>query len=70
MRGLLQAKMNISMGVTLVGIALIQIFLFESSWLRAIIGAVFLVMGLFNMFAGIRNRRLFSNLINSGKQPE
>lgn len=58
-RGLQQARMNISMGIMLIAIALIQIFMFQSNWLRSIIGAVFLLIGLFNLFAGIRNRRIF-----------
>jgi|GEM_PF-298509 len=62
-RGLFQARMNISMGIMLIAIAIIQIFLFEANWLRSIIGAIFLLMGLFNLFAGIRNRRIFSQLI-------
>lgn len=61
-RGLHQAHMNISMGIMLIAIALIQILLFEANWLRTIIGAIFLLMGLFNLFAGIRNRRIFSNI--------
>src|SRR5690606_5821776 len=59
LRGLQQARMNISMGIMLIAIALIQIFLFEANWLRSIIGAIFLLMGLFNLFAGIRNRKFF-----------
>lgn len=61
-RGLHQAHMNISMGIMLIDIALIQVLLFEANWLRAIIGAIFLLMGLFNLFAGIRNRRIYSNI--------
>lgn len=61
-RGLNQAKTNISMGITLIAISLILILTYEANWLRSIIGAIFLLMGLFNLFAGIRNRRIFLNI--------
>jgi len=61
-RGLNQAKTNINMGITLIAISLILILTYEANWLRAIIGAIFLLMGLFNLFAGIRNRRIFLSI--------
>jgi hypothetical protein len=63
-----QAKTNINMGVTLIALSLILILTCEANWLRAIIGAIFLLMGLFNLFAGIRNRRIFLNI--GAKQEE
>lgn len=64
LRGLLGAKMNISMGIMLTLLAVIQLFLFDSvtegSTVRVIIGTFFLLIGLFNIFAGIRNRKMFS----------
>jgi len=60
-RGLNQAKTNINMGITLIALSLILILTYEANWLRSIIGAIFLLMGLFNLFAGIRNRRIFLN---------
>ncbi len=66
-RGLSQAKMNISMGIMLIAIALIQIFLLEESWVRAIIGAIFLLIGLFNLFAGLRNRQIYTMLSKKQK---
>lgn len=62
-RGLHQARMNISMGIMLIAIALIQIFLFEANWLRTIIGAIFLLLGLFNLFAGLRNQRIYKQIV-------
>jgi amino acid transporter len=67
-RGLNQAKTNINMGITLIALSMILILTYEANWLRSIIGAIFLLMGLFNLFAGIRNRRLFLN--NGAKQEE
>ncbi|WP_068786515.1 YtpI family protein [Paenibacillus phocaensis] len=59
-RGMAAAKMNISMGVMLIILALIQMFLFSGSTLRVVIGAVFMVLGAFNIFAGIRNHGLYA----------
>lgn len=59
-RAMTGAKMNISMGLMLIILALIQMFLFSGSTLRVIIGAVFLVLGAFNIFAGIRNHGIYS----------
>jgi heme/copper-type cytochrome/quinol oxidase subunit 2 len=69
LRGLHQARMNISMGIMLIAIALIQILMFNANWLRAIIGAVFLLMGLFNLFAGLRNRRMFLDILAKRNNP-
>lgn len=60
LRGLYAAKMNISMGSMLIILALIQMFVFSGSSLRVVIGALFMVLGAFNIFAGIRNHSMFS----------
>jgi drug/metabolite transporter (DMT)-like permease len=49
------AKMNISMGFMLVSMAMLQIFLFEANTMRTILGIVFLLLGLFNFFSGVRS---------------
>lgn len=55
-KGLLIARMNISMGVMLICFAFVQLFLYGfESWVRVGVGFVFLLVGLFNLFAGIRN---------------
>jgi hypothetical protein len=61
LRGLFAARMNICMGIMLLFISLIQIF-YPGSTLRVIIGAIFMLLGLFNLFAGIRNHGYFSRL--------
>jgi multisubunit Na+/H+ antiporter MnhG subunit len=62
-RGLLSARMNIGMGTMLTLFAVIQLFLFrsanEGSSIRVIIGTLFLLLGLFNIFAGLRNRKIY-----------
>ncbi|WP_018753387.1 YtpI family protein [Paenibacillus sanguinis] len=59
-RALAGAKMNISMGLMLIILALIQMLLFTGSTLRVVIGAIFMVLGAFNIFAGIRNHGMYS----------
>lgn len=59
-RSLFSARMNISMGVMLLFIALVQLFLSGESTLRIVIGAIFLVIGVFNLFAGLRSLSLYS----------
>lgn len=54
-RGLYQARTNIAMGVFMIFIAAVQLFLSNESTVRIVIGALFLVIGLFNLFAGLRN---------------
>lgn len=62
LRGLYTSKMNISMGLMLIFIAIIQMFLFSGSSLRVVIGALFFLLGLFNLFAGMRNHSHFTRL--------
>ncbi|EXX91594.1 hypothetical protein BG53_09410 [Paenibacillus darwinianus] len=59
LRGLYAARTNICMGFMLVFMSLMQMVLFSGSSLRIVIGAVFLLLGLFNLFAGLKNHSLF-----------
>lgn len=59
-RGSSSAKMNIWMGFMLIILSITQMFIFSGSTLRVIIGAVFMVLGAFNIFAGIRNNSYYS----------
>jgi hypothetical protein len=61
-RGINQAKMNVCMGLTLIIVAIIQLYLFADSSIRVVVGVLFLLVGLFNLFAGIRNHSFFSRL--------
>lgn len=60
LRGLYGARMNISMGLMLIIIAISQLFFFTDSVTRRIFGTVCLLLGLFNLFAGLRNHSHFS----------
>jgi hypothetical protein len=61
-RGLNAARMNMSMGVVLVALSVIQLVLFDLSLVRLLFGVVLLLLGLFNMFAGFRNHARFSSM--------
>ncbi|MDR9856449.1 MULTISPECIES: YtpI family protein [unclassified Paenibacillus] len=61
-RGLYGAVTNIFMGLMLVMLALIAMFMFRGSTVAVIVEAVFLVLGAFNIFAGIRNRGYFHRM--------
>ncbi|MFC4304807.1 YtpI family protein [Cohnella boryungensis] len=63
LRGLYASRMNISMGLMLIFIAIIQMFMFTGSSVRVAVGAVFCLLGLFNLFAGLRNHSHFTRLM-------
>ncbi|MCJ8010174.1 YtpI family protein [Paenibacillus sp. KQZ6P-2] len=64
-RGLYGAVTNIFMGIMLVALALIFMFIFRGSTVAVIVEGVFLVIGAFNIFAGIRNRGYYSRMKSS-----
>lgn len=66
-RGLQTARMNISMGIMLKFIAGVQLLLSAESTIRIVIGALFLVLGIFNLFAGLRNHSIFRKRIAQDK---
>lgn len=59
-RGKLQASMNIWMGVMLVALSVIAMLMFSGSTPAVIVEAVFMVLGAFNIFAGLRSRSYYS----------
>ena len=61
-RGLNSSKMNISMGAMLTLIAVSQLFFFTDSNTRRIFGTICLLLGLFNLFSGIRNLGIFGRM--------
>ncbi|MEK8126791.1 YtpI family protein [Paenibacillus filicis] len=54
-RGILASRMNIAMGLMLILIALTQLFFFTDSVTRRIFGTICLLLGIWNLFAGLRN---------------
>ncbi|GAS80710.1 YtpI family protein [Paenibacillus amylolyticus] len=60
--GLYRSWTNIWMGSMLIVLALILMFVFTGSTLSVVVEALFLIMGAYNVFAGIRNRSYYARL--------
>ncbi|UQZ83144.1 hypothetical protein SK3146_02305 [Paenibacillus konkukensis] len=60
LRGLYASRMNIAMGLMLIVIAISQLFFFTDSNTRRIFGIVCFLLGMFNLFAGLRNHSIYS----------
>jgi hypothetical protein len=65
-RGLYSARLNISMGFMLIIIAITQLFFFTDSNTRRIFGTTCLLIGLFNLFVGLRNHSSYSKVNKQG----
>lgn len=61
-RGMYAARMNMCMGIMLVFIALFVMLAYNGSTIKVIIGALFIVLGLFNLFAGLRNNSIYRSM--------
>jgi Zn-dependent protease len=61
-RGMNAALMNICMGFMLVLIAIFFMLAYSGSTLKVIVGAMFIVLGLFNLFAGLRNHSIYRSM--------
>ncbi|MBT2762446.1 YtpI family protein [Paenibacillus sp. ISL-20] len=59
-RGIYMSMMNLYMGIMLVSLSLVCMFLFSGSTPAVIVEAVFLVLGAFNIFSGLRSRTYYS----------
>ena len=59
-RGIFAARTNISMGIMLLSVASLQLIDFTMSWLRFFVLIMFALVGLFNLFAGLRSHRDYS----------
>jgi hypothetical protein len=59
LKGMNAARLNMCMGTMLVLIALFMMLAYSGSTVKVIIGALFIVLGLFNLFAGLRNHSIY-----------
>ncbi|AIQ51844.1 YtpI family protein [Paenibacillus sp. FSL R7-0331] len=55
-----RSVMNVLLGAMLVTLSLMSMFLFRGSTLSVIVEAVFLVIGAFNIFSGLRSYGYYS----------
>jgi hypothetical protein len=63
-RGFHQAKMNISMGVMFLAIAGMHFATPGGAWLRILLNTLILVIGLINLYYGIKHYRHFRTLLD------
>jgi hypothetical protein len=63
-RGFHQAKMNISMGVMFLAIAGMHFATPGGAWLRTLLNTLILVIGLINLYYGIKHYRHFRTLLD------
>jgi len=61
-RGKSNAMMNIFMGTMLLLVALLFMLVYSGSTVKVIIGTLFIVIGLFNLFAGLRNLSIYRSM--------
>jgi hypothetical protein len=61
-RGMNAALMNVCMGIMLELIAIFFMLAFSGSTIKVIVGALFIVLGLFNLFAGLRNHSVYRSM--------
>jgi hypothetical protein len=61
-RGIYGSRMNIMMGLMLIIIAITQLFFFADSNIRRVFGTICFLLGVFNLFSGIRNHSHFNRL--------
>ncbi|AIQ17153.1 hypothetical protein H70357_11155 [Paenibacillus sp. FSL H7-0357] len=59
-KGRKRAIMNVLLGAMLVTLSLMSMFLFRGSTVNVIVEAVFLVIGAFNIFSGLRSHGYYS----------
>lgn len=64
-RGMNAARTNISMGFMLIFFASVLLFLSEDSTLRIVIGGLFIALGVFNLFAGLKNLSVYRSMAQS-----
>ncbi|KTD85715.1 YtpI family protein [Paenibacillus etheri] len=63
-KGLKRSVMNVMLGAMLVTLSLISMFLFRGSTVNIIVEAAFLLIGVFNIFSGLRSYSYYSRIRN------
>ena len=58
-RSLYQSRQNISMGAAMILLSLYPLFLMPGSNTGMIVGVIFLLVGCFNLYSGIRSHGVF-----------
>lgn len=63
LRGLYAARLNINMGLMLVFISILLLVMFSGSSVRVVVSALFFLLGLFNLFVGMKNHSHYNRLL-------
>ncbi|UQZ35917.1 hypothetical protein C2I18_21680 [Paenibacillus sp. PK3_47] len=66
-KGRRRAIMNVLLGAMLVVLSLMAMFLFRGSTVNVIVEAVFIVIGAFNIFSGLRSHGYYTRSRNGTK---
>ena len=69
-KGQKRSIMNVMMGAMLVDLALMAMFIFQGSTLGIIVEAAFILIGLFNIFSGLRSKGYYSRLKSGSTAPK
>jgi len=69
-KGQKRSMMNVMMGAMLVDMALMAMFLFQGSTLGIIVEAAFILIGLFNIFSGLRSKGYYNRLKSGSAAPK
>lgn len=62
-RGLYAARLNINMGLMLVVVSILLLVMFSGSSVRVVVSSLFFLLGLFNLFAGMKNQSYYTRLL-------
>ncbi|GGF85871.1 hypothetical protein GCM10010912_33970 [Paenibacillus albidus] len=65
-KGRKRSVMNVMQGAMLVTLALMSMFLFRGSTVSIIVEALFLVIGIFNIFSGLRSYGYYNRIRSKG----
>ncbi|TYP71175.1 YtpI family protein [Paenibacillus methanolicus] len=61
-RGLNTSLMNVCMGVMLMLLSLFFLLLYSGSTVKVIVSTLLIIIGLFNLFAGLRNHSVYRSM--------
>lgn len=67
-KGLKRSVMNVMLGAMLVTLSLMSMFLFRGSTINIIVEAAFFLIGVFNIFSGLRSYSYYSRSLSEERQ--
>lgn len=67
-RGLKRAAMNMLLGAMLITLSMMSMFLYRGSTVSVIVEAAFIVIGIFNLFSGLRSFGHYTHLKTAAEE--